>query len=345
MPLGTTIVASQRGNNGMSTAQWSISIVAGTGHAGHSGDGSSPHMATLNNPFDLAFAPDGALIFSDTFNHCIRRIDFVADTISTIAGGTGRGFSGDGGPATLATLNEPYGVVIDHVGRIYFADRLNGRVRVIDTRGFITTLAGDGGGVSHGDGGPAAKSGMMEPNGLALSLDGRRLFIADVAGHRVRVVDLGAGSIETFTGTGEGAHTGDGGSAASASIFGARAVAFAPDGSLYVMERQGSCIRRIREGTIETVAGTGGHGYSGDGGNARDAVFDRPKELAVAPDGSLFVVDTENNAIRRIDGRSWIVTTIDGTLARPHGVVVGPGGALYVGDSEHHQIRKLTPPA
>ena len=326
----------------MSTTSWSVSIVAGRGDQGYSGDGSAAAAAVLNNPFDLAFLSDGSLVFSDTFNHCIRRIDAATGIISTIAGTGERGFAGDGEAASSALLNEPYGVVTGADGRIYFADRLNGRVRVIDTTGTISTLAGDGGGQTHGDGGPAARSGLMEPNGLALSPDGGRLFIADVAAHRVRVVDLARGTIDTFAGTGEGAHTGDGGAADRAAIFGARAVAFAPEGALYVMERQGSCIRRIRDGIIETIAGTGGRGYSGDGGNARDAVFDRPKEMAVAPDGSIFVVDTENNAIRRIDGESWIISTIAGGLARPHGAVVAADGSVYVGDSEHHQIRRLT---
>ena len=329
----------------MTTTQWSVSIIAGTGAAGYAGDGSSPRDAVLNNPFDLAFSPDGSLVFSDTLNHCIRRIDFATDTISTIAGTGARGFAGDGGPATQALLNEPYGVVIDTAGSVYFADRLSGRVRVVRPDGTISSIAGDGSGASSGDGGPAAAAGMAEPNGLALSPDGNRLFIADVAGHRVRVIDLRTGVISTFAGTGEGRHDGDGGLAEKAAIFGARAVAFAPDGSLYVMERQGSCIRRIRDGIIDMFAGTGGRGYAGDGGPARDAVFDRPKEMAVGPDGSIFVVDTENHAIRRIDGKTGTIATIDGALARPHGAVVAADGSLYVGDSEHHQIRRLTPQA
>ena len=193
-----------------------------------------------------------------------------------------------------------------------------------------------------GDGGPAAGAGLTEPNGLALSPDQSRLFIADVAGHRVRVVDLAVGTIETFAGTGEARHQGDGGPAAEAAVFGARAVAFAPDGSLYVMERQGSCIRRIRDEVIETVAGTGARGYAGDGGDARAAVFDAPKEMAVDPDGTIYVVDTESHAIRRIDAKTWIVTTIASALARPHGALVAPDGSVLVGDSEHHQIRRLT---
>ena len=231
----------------MNSSHWIVSVVAGTGEQGYSGDGSSALDARLNNPFDLAFFPDGSLVFSDTFNHCIRRIDAVSGIISTICGTGEKGFSGDGGPATLARLNEPYGVVVDRSGRVFFADRLNRRVRVIDTMGVISTLAGDGSGIYSGDGGPADRAGLVEPNGLAFSPDQTRLFIADVAGHRVRVVDLAAGTIETFAGTGEARHDGDGGPALAAGVFGARAVAFAPDGSLYVMERQGSCIRRIRE--------------------------------------------------------------------------------------------------
>jgi DNA-binding beta-propeller fold protein YncE len=325
----------------MNNSEWTINIVAGTGEQGYSGDGSAATDARLNNPFDLAFSPDGSLVFSDTFNHCIRRIDTGTGIISTICGIGEKGFSGDGGPALRAQLNEPYGVVIDRSGRVFFADRLNRRVRVIDTTGMIRTLAGDGSGVYSGDGGPAGLAGLAEPNGLALSPDQSRLFIADVAGHRVRVIDLASGIIETFAGTGEAKHDGDGGPATAAGVFGARAVAFAPDGSLYVMERQGSCIRRIRDGVIETVAGTGARGYAGDGGDARVAVFDAPKEMAVDPDGNIFVVDTESHAIRRIDAKAWIVTTIASGLARPHGALVAPDGSVLVGDSEHHQVRRL----
>ncbi len=342
------------------TTQWIISSVAGTGAQGYAGDGDAATRALLNNPFDLAFSPDGSLCFSDTFNHCIRRIDAHSGMISTIAGTGTRGFSGDGGRATAAELNEPYGIVIDRSGNIYFADRLNGRVRRVDgATGIITTLAGDGSKQCRGDGGPSTRAGMVEPNGLTLDRDHSHLYIADVADHRVRVIDLASGIISTFAGTGNGRHAGDGGPAAAADLFGARAVAFAPDGALYIMERQGSSIRRVRDGIIETVAGTGARGYAGDGHDAGVAVFNAPKEMAVDAAGNIFVVDTENHAIRLIDARTWIVTTIAGTgeagpggdggpateagLARPHGAVVGPDGAVYVGDSENHRIRKLTP--
>jgi DNA-binding beta-propeller fold protein YncE len=176
--------------------------------------------------------------------------------------------------------------------------------------GTISTLAGDGSGKYSGDGGPAPVAGLAEPNGLALADD--RLYIADVADHRVRVVDLRTGTIDTFAGTGAARHDGDGEPAKRAGIFGARAVAFAPDGSLYVMERQGSCIRQIQDGVIYTIAGTGERGYAGDGGAAREAVFNAPKEMAVAPNGDIFVVDTENHAIRMIDAATGTVRTIAG---------------------------------
>ena len=341
-----------------SNATWTISTVAGTGAQGYSGDGGPAARAQLNQPFDLAFDTDGNLFFSDTYNHCIRRVDARTHVITTIAGTGASGFAGDGSEAIHGLLSQPYGVVVDQAGTVYFADRLNGRVRRIEAPGVMTTLAGDGSGKFSGDGGLAANAGLVEPNGLALDASQERLFIADVADHRVRVVELATGIIGTFAGTGEPKHDGDGGPATRAGVFGARAVAFAPDGALYILERQGSSLRRVRNNVIETVAGTTARGYSGDGGDARQAVFDAPKEMAVDAEGNVFIVDTENHAIRRIDAKTWVVTTIAGTgtkgpggdggpaqqagLARPHGATIGPDGAVYIGDSENHRIRKLT---
>jgi sugar lactone lactonase YvrE len=337
---------------------WVITTVAGTGTQGYSGDGGPAAQALLNNPFDLAYDVAGNLFFSDTYNHCIRRIDARTGVITTIAGTGAQGFAGDGGEATRALLNQPYGVVVDRGGNVYFADRLNGRVRRVDGSGIISTLAGDGSGKFSGDGGPAASAGLAEPNGLAFDATGKNLFIADVADHRVRVVDLATGIISTFAGTGEARHDGDGGPATRAGVFGARAVALAPGGALYILERQGSSLRRVRDGVIQTVAGSGARGYAGDNQDARYAVFDAPKEMTVDADGNVFVVDTENHVIRRIDARTWVVETIAGTgvkapggdggparqagLARPHGATIGSDGAVYIGDSENHRIRKLT---
>src|SRR5271165_995628 len=333
------------------THRWTISTVAGTGEPGYTGDGGPAVQAQLNNPFDLAFDPAGNLVFADTFNHCLRRINARKGSISTIAGNGAPGLSGDGGPATSAQLNQPDGVTVDRAGTTYVADRLNKRVRRIDVvTGVISTLAGEGS--------PSGEP-LVEPNGLALDPTQQFLYVADVADHRVRLLDVAAGPVFTFAGTGAAEHSGDGGPASDAGIFGARAVAVARDGTVYILERQGSTLRRVRTDLIDTIAGTGARAYSGDGHDARLAAFNAPKEMALDPDGNILIVDTESHVIRCIDVRSWIVTTIAGCgiaggggdggpaieagLARPHGAVVGPDGAIYIGDSENHRIRKLTP--
>ena len=343
----------------MPSQSWIITTAVGTGQRGFAGDGGAAERALLNGPFDVGFDVDGNLYFSDTFNHRIRRVDARTGIISTFAGSGESGYSGDGGPATRARLNEPYGIAIDKVANVYIADRHNHCVRRVDrTSGVITTFAGNGVAGFNGDGGPASRAGMVEPNGLALDPAQGRLFIADVADHRVRVVDLATGTISTFAGTGEAQHSGDGRPATAAGIHGARAVEVATDGTVYILERQGSTLRAVNPstGVINTVAGTGARGYSGDGGPAHDAVLDAPKEFALDYGGDILIVDTENHAIRRIYASNGIVETIAGGrksgqgdggpaqaagLGRPHGAVVGPDGSIYIGDTENHRIRRL----
>ena len=350
----------------MSEAQyagWVISTVAGNGAIGLSGDGGAAIEAALNNPFDIAFDAVGNLIFADTFNHCLRRVDTRSGIIQRVAGTGQLGYAGDGGAAVDATFNEPYGVTSDGAGNLYTADRHNAVVRRIDaSTGTVTTFAGNGKASYSGDSGPANQGGMVEPNGLAFSPDGSRLYIADVADNRIRVVDMSTGAIGTFAGTGATAHDGDGGPASMAGIFGARAVVCRPsDGGVYIMERQGSSIRLVdaATGLIETVASTGETGYGGDGGPASTAIFDRPKEMTLDGAGNILIVDTENHAIRLVDRRNDQVATIAGTgepgyngdnipateatLGRPHGVAVGPDGTIYIGDTENNRIRKISP--
>ena len=335
-----------------------ITTAVGTGDKGFAGDGGPAAAALLNGPFDVAFDAAGNLYFSDTFNCRIRRIDARSGIISTVAGNGDKGYSGDGGPATGALLNEPYGIVLDRAGNIFVADRLNCRVRRIDAdSGIITTVAGTGEAAYGGDGGLAARAGLAEPNGLAFDAAERRLFITDVADNRVRVIELATGMISTFAGTGAAEHSGDGGKATAAGTFGARAVKLGADGTVYILERQGSSLRAVdpATGIITTIAGTTARGYGGDGGPALAAVFDAPKEMAIDRDGSLLIVDTENHAIRRID-RAGIISPVAGGrqgtggdggpatqagLDRPHGAVVGPDGAIYIGDTNNHRIRKV----
>jgi DNA-binding beta-propeller fold protein YncE len=339
---------------------WIITTAVGTGEKGYAGDGGPAAGALLNGPFDVGFDAHGNLYFSDTFNHCIRRVDARSGVITTCAGCGEAGYSGDGGPATRARFNEPYGIAVDNAGNIYVADRHNHCVRRIDRgSGIVTTFAGNGSSGFGGDDGPAARAGMVEPNGLAFDPTQTRLFIADVADHRVRVVDLASRVMWTFAGVGEPEHSGDGGPASAAGIYGARAVKVAADGTVYILERQGSALRAVdpHRGIVTTVAGTGERAYGGDDGPALAASFNAPKELAIDREGNLLIVDTENHAIRRVDLRTRTVATIAGSgrqggdgdggparaaaLDRPHGAAVAADGSIYIGDTNNHRIRKV----
>ena len=346
----------------MGASEPAITTAAGTGQTGDSGDGGPAVSARLNMPFDIAFDFEGHLFFSDTFNHRIRRIDRTTGTITTVAGTGHAGFSGDGGAAVQAQLNEPYGVVVDRNGNLFVADRLNRRIRRIDGRtGMITTVAGNGTKVYSGDGGPGPEAGLVEPNGVALSRDGKMLFIADVAGNRIRMLDLAGGRISTFAGTGRNRHDGDAGRADRASIAGARAVDVGPDGSVFILEREGNSLRvvSVDNGTITTIAGSGVKGYTGDGGPAQSATFNGPKELAVDSAGNIWIVDTENHAIRFIEASTKQIRTVAGTgqaggdgdggpaikarLDRPHGVAIGPDGSCWIADTNNHRLRRVVP--
>jgi DNA-binding beta-propeller fold protein YncE len=339
------------------TASALIFTVVGIGEAGYTGDGSVAQRAGLNQPFDVALDRQGNLYFSEAHNHCVRRVEHGSGIITTVAGTGKAGYSGDGGPATLAQLDSPYGIALDTANSLYIVDRLNACIRMVEvTTGIIRTIAGTGQPGYSGDGGPATQAQMQEPNDIVLDGQGHA-FIADVRDHRVRVVDLAAGIITTFAGTGEAGSDGDGGPAHRAALLGPRALAFGPTGDLYICLRNGHKVRKIdmRTGVIRTVAGTGERGYTGDHGPALQATFNGPKEIAVDRHGNIVLVDTENHCIRRIDAASGLVTTVAGTgqpggsgdggpataamLKRPHGACVDEAGNIYIGDSENHRVR------
>jgi len=257
-------------------------------------------------------------------------------------------------------LHEPYGLALDAANNIYIVDRFNFRIRRVDAgSGIITTVAGNGEKAHAGDGGAAVDASLLEPNDVAFSPDGRHMYIADPSDHRIRVVDCISNIISTFAGTGEAHDSGDGGPAVDAGVWGARAVAVATDGTVYIVKKHGSALRAVdpKTGNIRHLAGTGEYGYAD--GSLDTALFDRPKELSMDGDDALLIVDTEVPAIRRVDLKARTVTTVAGvgdgkhhftgdhvpantsSLARPHSVAVGPDGAIYIGDSENHRIRKV----
>lgn len=326
-----------------------VATLIGTGTAGYSD-------REINNPYGLVIGPDGALYFCDLGNQRIRRLDLKTARTSTIAGNGRTGYEGDGGPATEAALNLPHEIQFDPAGNLYIAERDSHVIRKVDaTTRRISTLAGTGAPGFSGDGGPASQAQLRQPHSLVLDQAGG-LLICDVGNHRVRRVDLTSGRIDTFAGTGERAPTPDGASLKGTPLNGPRTMAFLDD-DLYLVLREGNAIYRIapKAATIHHVGGTGSQGYAGDGGPARLATFAGPKGLACSR-GSLYVVDTENHAVRHIDLASGIITTVLGTgrrgdgpepnplecaLARPHGVLVDRAGRLYVADSEAHRIRML----
>ena len=325
--------------------------MVGTGLPGYS-------EQQINNPFGVVIGPDGALYFCDLDNQRIRRFAFETGQLTTVVGNGERGYSGDGGLATEAALNMPHEIQFDSAGDLYIVERDNHVVRKVQREsGIISTFAGTGVAGFSGDGGQASSAQLKSPHSIAFDRQGR-LLICDIGNHRIRRVPPESGIIETCAGTGSQEPTPDEAPLKDTPLNGPRTIVRDPAGTLYLALREGNAIYRIDPDTetIYHVAGTGQKGYTGDGGPAKLATLAGPKGLAYATKQRLYVVDTENHAIRSIDLETEIITTVLGTgepgdgpepdplqcrLSRPHGAFVGSDGSLYIGDSEAHRIRRL----
>jgi uncharacterized protein (TIGR03437 family) len=262
-------------------------------------------LGRVSFPAGLALAPDGSLIIADANSQKIRRV--ANGVISSIAGSTFvSGFSGDGGPAVDALINYPSGIVVDPAGNIIFSDRDNHRIRRIDTRGVITTIAGDGKEAYSGDGGRATEASLNFPTALAFNPAGE-LLIADYGNQRIRAISS-TGIIRTFAGTGVIASNGDGRPAIEAAIRYPYGLASDPRGNIYITQDGSGVIRRIDpNGVISTFAGVFFWGFAGDGGSPLAASFSRPLGIAAAANGDVYIADTQNNRIRVV--RNLALTT------------------------------------
>ena len=273
-----------------------ITTFAGTGNVGNTGDGGPATSADLTGPVGLALDGLGNLFISDFAANVVRKVN-PAGVITTVVG-TGNGsFSGDGGPATSAELNQPYQVTFGG-GNLFVADTGNNRIRKVDAGGVITTVAGTGTQGFSGDGGPGVSAELNSPFGVRF--DGGNLYVADGFNSRVRRVDPG-GTITTVVGTGVAGTAGDGGPATSAELTLPVRVGIDGAGNLYVSDYLASRVRRVSAiGTITTLAGTGTPGFSGDGGPASAAQLNGPTGLAFTANASLLVAEIDNDRVRQI---------------------------------------------
>jgi streptogramin lyase len=334
-----------------------VDRVAGTGAPENNGDRGPAETINIGDPFGVEIGPDGALYITEVRNHRVLRLDFATREITTVAGCGRRGYSGDGGLAVEAELNEPYEVRFDHGGNMYIVEMKNHIVRRVDAKSkTISTVAGTGRQGFGGDGGPAVQALLNQPHSIAVD-DKGAIYIADIGNHRIRRVDPTTGVIESMAGNSERTPPQDGQVARGNPILGPRAL-FIEGNTLWIALREGHSVWRmdLTGGVLRHIAGTGQAGHAGDNGPALDAKFNGPKGITVESNRHVFVTDSGNNAIRRIDLQSGRIATIAGKksqdaghpgvtmgadMNQPHGLCVAPNGTLFIGDTLNHRILRV----
>lgn len=334
-----------------------IETVAGNGISGFSGDGGPATQGSLSYPWGVSVDGLGNLYIADAANNRIRKVDGNG-MITTVAGNGINGFSGDGGPATQASLSGPSGVAVDNVGNLYIADYANYRIRKVDGNGIITTVAGNGNNGFSGDGGPATQASLSPVRDVAVDRFGN-LYISDTYNDRIRKVDVN-GYITTVAGNGTRFFSGDGGPATQASISYPHGVSVDGLGNIYFADVSNSRIRKVdANGIITTVAGNGISGFSGDGGPATQASLYSSLGVTVDGRGNLYIIDSGNQRVRKVDGNG-VITTVAGNgtqgfsgdggsatearLSWPAYGTVDKLGNLYIGDNSNHRVRRVEIP-
>lgn len=322
----------------------------------YSGDGILATNAALFLPFGVTVDANGNLYIADTFNNRIRRVDAQTLLISTVAGNGKLGNAGDGGLATAASLNNPSSLELDAAGNLYIADTNNNVVRVVDSStGIISTVAGNGSAAYAGDGGQATASSLKTPNGLTFDPAGN-LYIADTGNNAVRRVNITTGIITTVAGNGTAAYSGDGGVAETATLNSPWGVTYTNSGVLYIADQKNHAIRKVdATGIITTIAGNGNPGFSGDGGPALASRLSSPSSVIVDPAGNIYISDTGNNRIQKINPVTNIIKTVAGSGANgdrnpatqvalygPYTIALDAEGSLLIADAAHNRIRKIS---
>jgi sugar lactone lactonase YvrE len=339
------------------TIDGNINTIAGLGptQPGFSGDTTAAAGALLDGPLDVAVDSSANVYIADTNNANVRMITASTGIINTVAGSTAIvsnavtimfGYTGDGASAILAELAGPAGVRIDSSGNIYIATYADNRIRVVNSKGIINTYAGNSGYGFAGDGGPALNSQLSAPRGITLDSSGN-VYLADRWNNRIR--KIAGGNISTIAGNGQANYGGDNGPAINAQLSYPNGIAVDHAGNVYISDTLNNRVRMIAPGgTITTYAGTGIAGFGGDGGAASSAQLNQPAGLAIDSAGNLYIADSYNSAVRKVNPQG-VISTVAGTggtegysgdggaatkatLVAPLGVAVDSSGNLYIAD-------------
>lgn len=320
------------------------------------GDGGLAINARLLKPDEVAIGHEGEIYISDSEDFRVRRVD-QNGVITTVAGTGVAGYSGDNGPGASAKIQSPFGIDVGPDGSLYIADSLNYRIRRVDRDGVITTVAGTGDPGYSGDNGSALQATMERAFAVAVD-DDDGFYISDAFNGVIRYVDPG-GTITTVAGTGFYGFSGDDGPAIDADLGDPYSIETGPDGSFYIGDSANFRVRRVdSKGIITTVAGDGTPGYGGDGALATEAQIGSMRDVSLGSDGSLYIADTFNHAVRRV-GPDGIITTIAGIgdpgfsgdgepgvgaeLDRPYGVTPTDDGQVYIADADNDRVRRIGP--